>query len=124
MDEIKGRLSDVERVAGAIVDYNTVISAQLSMPELMSARGTLSDINVIAGTIADASVILSAQLTIPKRAGAVSYDGEYTVIPAAHAETVLLTNGLMMTDNVTVTQVPYFETSNEYGETVYIASEV
>ena len=53
-----------------------------------------------------------------------TYDGEYTVIPQAHAEQVLPTRNKHMTDDVTVMRVPYFETSNIYGDTVYIASEV
>jgi len=52
------------------------------------------------------------------------YQGEYTVIPKAHEAQVLPTRMLIMSDDLTVTQVPYFQTSNVYGDTVYIASEV
>jgi len=52
------------------------------------------------------------------------YDGEYTVTPQAHEEQVLETRNKRMTDDVTVLRVPYFETSNIYGNTVFIASEV
>ena len=52
------------------------------------------------------------------------YTGDYTVTPQAHEDVVLETNGKRMTDDVTVFRVPYFETSNIYGNTVYIASEV
>lgn len=52
------------------------------------------------------------------------YDGEYEVTPQAHEEKILQTKNKRMTDDVTVMRVPYFETSNIYGDTVYIASEV
>lgn len=52
------------------------------------------------------------------------YEGDYTVVPKAHEETVLETEGLLMADDVTVLQVPYYETSNTSGYTAYIASEV
>lgn len=52
------------------------------------------------------------------------YDGEYEVTPQAHKEQILLTKNKSMTDNVTVLRVPYFETSNIYGNTVFIATEV
>lgn len=52
------------------------------------------------------------------------YDGEYTVTPQAHEEQILQTKNKRMTDDVTVLRVPYFETSNIYGNTVFIASEV
>lgn len=53
-----------------------------------------------------------------------TYDGDYIIIPKAEEEQVMATNGLMMTDDVTIREVPYFETSNLTGTTVYIASEV
>ncbi len=52
------------------------------------------------------------------------YQGEYIVIPKAQNEVVLETRNKTMADNVTVRKVPYYETSNITGETVYIATEV
>lgn len=52
------------------------------------------------------------------------YTGEYVVIPKAHEETILETKDKIMQDDVTVRKVPYYETSNQTGTTVYIASEV
>lgn len=52
------------------------------------------------------------------------YDGEYIVTPKANESTVLQTRYKTMADDVTVLEVPYYETSNITGETVYIASEV
>ena len=47
------------------------------------------------------------------------YDGPYEVTPAAEDQK-LLTKNLHMRDDVTVEEIPYTETSNEYGITVYI----
>ena len=52
------------------------------------------------------------------------YTGETVVIPMAFDAQVLECKNKTMPDDVTVTKVPYFETSNEDGTTVYIASEV
>lgn len=49
------------------------------------------------------------------------YNGRYTAIPQAYDRTVLPTSNKLMKDNVTVEKVPYYETSNTYGDTVYIA---
>ena len=46
------------------------------------------------------------------------------MVPKAYEEQTLPTEGKLMADDVTVFRVPYFETSNVSGETVYIASEV
>ena len=52
------------------------------------------------------------------------YTGAYTVVPKAHEAITLPTHGLMMSDDVAVQKVPYYETSNIFdGLTVYIAEE-
>lgn len=53
-----------------------------------------------------------------------TYTGDYVIIPKAHEEVILETKDKTMADDVTVKKVPYYETSNEVGTTIYIASEV
>ena len=53
-----------------------------------------------------------------------TYQGDYVVIPKADEETILETRDKTLTDNVTVTKVPFFETHSDTGTTVFIASEV
>lgn len=52
------------------------------------------------------------------------YHGDYEVTPSASTAIILETGGLMMVEDVTVRKIPYYETSNITGKTVYIASEV
>lgn len=52
------------------------------------------------------------------------YSGEYEVTPKAYDEQTLETANRFLKNDVTVHAVPYYETSNVSGETVYIASEV
>lgn len=53
------------------------------------------------------------------------YSGPYEITPMAYTEQILDTDGKLMTDDVTVHKVPYWETENlKSGFTVYIASEV
>lgn len=50
-----------------------------------------------------------------------TYEGDYVVTPDPWDETVLETNNKLMTGNVTVEVIPYYETSNlSGGSTVYI----
>lgn len=51
------------------------------------------------------------------------YDGEYIVTPKAYNPVVLETKEKLMEDDVTVLKIPYYETSNESGLTVYIGDE-
>lgn len=55
----------------------------------------------------------------------IRYTGDYTVIPKADKAQILPTKDLLMTDDLTVTKVPYYETSNNFsGKTVFIAEDV
>ena len=49
------------------------------------------------------------------------YLGEYSVIPKTFIQ-YLYTQDKVMSENVTVYEIPYAETTNEYGTTVSIAS--
>lgn len=51
------------------------------------------------------------------------YAGPYSVTPKADTAQTLSTAGKQMTEDVTVAKVPYYETSNTSGTTVYIAEE-
>ena len=52
------------------------------------------------------------------------YDGEYEIIPAPFEDKVLSTENKLMQADVTVKEIPYFETSNlSGGNTVYIGGD-
>ena len=84
--------------------------------------GHVSAIGDISGNVSPI-FILSGNVTI-SGSNIATYHGDYEVVPKANEDVVLQTAGMQMSDDVTVFKVPYFETSNIYGDTVYIASEV
>lgn len=93
----------------------TLTAPQTITGELCAAKpivGTLTPTMTISGTLSS-STYWSGE----------TYDGIYTVIPKARTEQSLMTRGLQMTNDVTVTAVPYWETGNETGYTVYIAED-
>lgn len=51
------------------------------------------------------------------------YTGSYVVTPKAFDEQTLYTQDLMMSDDVLVHRVPFYETHNDTGTTIYIAEE-
>lgn len=51
------------------------------------------------------------------------YDGEYIVTPKPFTEQILETKEKTMADDVTVLAIPYYETSNVSGITIYIGGE-
>lgn len=55
------------------------------------------------------------------RSGAEIYDGEYIVTPQAWEQVILETSGKLMSDDVTVKEIPYHRTSNPSGgDTIFI----
>ena len=52
------------------------------------------------------------------------YKGPYIVTPKAHKTTELYTKNKLLVNDVTILEIPYFEASNEFGNTVYIGNEV
>ena len=62
-------------------------------------------------------------IVINKTSGDI-YEGPYEVTPMAYNEVILETKEKKMSDNVTVLEIPYWETTNPDGKTVYIAGEV
>jgi len=85
-------------------------------------EGTLTQVLRVSGSLSGASGITGALSGVGTVTGSLSadaqaapyYDGEYRVIPALDAQ-VLPTNGKRMRDDVVVTEIPYYETSNPQG---------
>lgn len=56
--------------------------------------------------------------------GSKPYEGDYEVTPKADSAVVLPTKDRFLNRDVNVKKIPYYETSNQTGVTVYIAAEV
>lgn len=64
------------------------------------------------------------EMGIVSSGGAPHYRGETTITPKAFAEQVLKTQGKYVEQDITIQKVPYWETSNTDGLTVYIADRM
>lgn len=53
-----------------------------------------------------------------------TYKGQYNVVPKPHEEQILKTASKLMTKDVTVAEIPFYEVSNVTGKTVYIGKDV
>lgn len=82
--------------------------------------GTLSGQGQISGQLSGAGSLIG-ELSVPEYIGGTEYSGEYTITPLANQNQVLETAGKMLTDDITVLKIHYYETSNTNGTTVYIA---
>lgn len=86
--------------------------------------GSISTANKIQGAISLADIIVSGNLNVPAATEPEHYEGDYEITPSAHHNIVLETANKKMMGDVNVLQIPYFETSNTSGYTIYIGSEV
>ncbi len=87
-------------------------------------HGTLTTTGQLHGSLVGDHHKITGTLTIPNAPGLNQYAGPYEVTPRAYVDQVLETDGLLMTDDVTVFKVPYYETSNIFdGLTVFIAED-
>lgn len=88
-------------------------------------HGTLTATGRLSGSLVGEHHIVHGSLTIPSVIDAQPYTGAYEVTPKAWEEQILETEGKLMSDDVTVFRVPYYETINLFdGKTAYIAEEV
>lgn len=82
-------------------------------------------VSTVDGTISGSVSTMQTVSGSVEIAGSVTtrYTGSYEIVPQVAAQT-LDTANKVMTDDLTVTAIPYYQTSNVSGDTVYIASEV
>lgn len=93
---LNGTISSTLNISGSL-SYNTIIG-KLESDDLI---GTL---NIGGGSFPD-------------------YGGSYDIIPQVDEQT-LQTKNKVLRENMLIEGIPYFETSNEYGYTIYIGNEV
>lgn len=103
-----------------------LIKGSLNSPKITGALKNAGNIkgfinaglNIIGNIKSD---VLSGVLTIGSSYQ--DYSGAYDVTPQTESQTLPTENKVLRQD-VLIKKIPYFETSNDYGKTVYIGSEV
>lgn len=83
------------------------------MPEENIIYGHLSPVGGIIGCLSGTDEI-EGTVTLPEVAEAPRYEGPYTVIPRLR-DIILATKQKLMSDDVTVKEIPVVATSNIYG---------
>lgn len=106
-----GKFTTFNTLFGTFINENKLIG-KIQRPDRLILSGTVSK-----------EISYIGKLNIIT--GYDTYQGPYNVIPKAFEQQTLKTANRLMTENVVVLEVPYFEVGNdENGTTVYIAKEV
>lgn len=79
-----------------------------------SLIGTLSQPESLVGTLSQPESI-SGTLTLPTVISPDTYEGAYEVTPEAYNEQTLETANKLLTADVNVKEIPYYETTNPGG---------
>lgn len=107
------------------MDYKVVIGGEVSLITRLDGD---ADLTVMLDGDASLTCMIDGEYgstTIVEPHAHATYQGEYVVTPQHDTGITLDTNDKLMTEDVTVKKIPYYETTNvSNGYTVYIASEV
>lgn len=107
------------------ISVNESHDAIVAEPRVIDAEVMVDEEIISSVAQNDESIDAVTEVVIVHNGGDYEYyDGAYHVIPKAYDDIILETKEKIMRDNVTVDSVPYYETHNEKGTTIYIASEV
>lgn len=117
---------DISVAASVRVDRPGVTVAAAEADRIITAEATVSKASVDASaSIAAAEVEAEAEIVTRIQHGDFqTYAGPHEVTPKAAAAQVLETARKVVLQDITVHEVPYWETSNQSGKTAFIASEV
>ena len=90
----------------------------------MELIGVIVNKNVVnQGVLVNKTLALQGAINVsgqPIPIGGEVYTGEYTVTPKVRQQTILQTQLKVMSDNVTVLQIPDYEVSNPQGGKTFI----
>lgn len=127
---ITGNINAVQSLEGIInlsENFDITIQNEKDITAFLNGEqgitGIINSEQLITGTIKVLdSNKLNGNIILPKVIKADIYQGDYTVIPKSYEQN-LLTKNKHMVDDVLIQEIPYHETSNESGTTVYIGGD-
>lgn len=111
---LTGKLTNQLSIEGKLLLENNSISSSLSPVEVITGNvgivqnkisGQLSTINNVSGIIS----ITGSANPYP------FYDGTTEITPIAHLDILLETEDKIVTDNIIIHEIPYYQTSNLSG---------
>ena len=120
--ELKGTITAPARLVGTINQSNILKGTIDIIPNNIyfgKLKAVITDSTTLIGKISGTNQlkgIMGVSLPVD------IYDGDYIITPKVESQ-LMRTKNKKMEDNVTVLAIPYFETSNLTGKTVYIGGE-
>lgn len=120
--ELKGTIIAPARLVGKIEQTDTLkgtINASYNNVCVGQLKAVITDTTNLIGKIAGISNLKGI---VSLSESVESYQGDYIITPKIKSQSIK-TKNKKMEENVTVLAIPYYETSNLSGKTVYIGGE-
>lgn len=117
---IYGKINSTHEINGKITG-NVQLRGLLN--PAINLQGSISngEVGALVGKISYQKQ-LKGVIELPKWKEIETYNGDYTITPKIIEQSVK-TKSKLMNDDMVVKAIPYFETSNQTGKTVYIGGE-
>ena len=109
-DVMEGALSPSSELIGELTDYT----------KTSSLTGVISSDDIIKGVLSSQLNLTSDLMISHTEEEIPKYEGEYIIVPQPFQDQTLSTARKEMKRNLVVKEIPYFQTSNITGDTVYI----
>ena len=122
VDELKGTISTQKPLTGTIQQekgLKGVIDASSDNISFGYLKAIIFNSTFLSGKVNFTNELKGAISTLES---VDSYDGDYLITPRIKSQ-FLFTKNKKMNDDITVLAIPYYETSNLSGKTVYIGGE-
>lgn len=127
MNQLTGKLEVINLIKGSLTPTEMNLVGVLSVSNnILTGTLTSAALPVLTGqlvSIENNNSFLSGNITIPPEVPVPNYQGEYIITPKPFNDKVLQTNGFKMKNDLIILKIPYYQTSNETGYTIYIGGE-
>ena len=123
MNKLNGSLEQINNLEGSLSVEPELTGALSTVDSTLTGKLTTDEAHELTGSLSIEELSLNGELHIPPEVPVENYQGEYTVASKPFKDSVLETGGLRMTQDITIEKIPYYETGNESGYTVYIGGE-
>lgn len=122
MNVLNGQITDNNKLSGFLTSDNLELTGSLSADEILVGQLISQELN-LQGSLSADSILMEGIISIPPEIPTDIYEGEYEIVSKPFETSEIQTQGLKMRENIVVLEIPYYETSNVSGYTVYIGGE-
>ena len=123
MNILNGSLEQINNLEGSLNIESELTGALSTVDSVLTGELVTDETYELVGSLSTEELSLNGKLHIPPEVPIENYQGNYTVVSKPFKVNTLNTSGLRMTQDITVEKIPYYETGNESGYTVYIGGE-